>query len=228
MNEHGQPIGLPVTCALPRPRPAHIPLAGHWATLTPTRESDAQGLLDAFAEDTSGKGWTYLPDAPWISLADATAFCRMAQGSADPMFYTVTDRAGVISGFLSLLRIDPGVGSVEVGYIHFAPRLQRTPTATEAIFLLLSQCLDDLGYRRFEWKCDALNAPSRAAAQRFGFAPEGVFRNATVYKGRSRDTAWFAMTDGDWQDIRPRYAAWLSPENFDDKGQQIKRLQDCG
>ncbi|WGW03940.1 GNAT family N-acetyltransferase [Tropicibacter oceani] len=226
-NDLGQPIGLPVDRAFPRPRPTHEPLTGRFCTLTATREDHAQALLAAFAEDTSGAGWTYLPNAPWHGIDDAQAFCRMAQGSADPMFYTITDDHGVISGFCSLLRIAPEVGSIEVGFIHFAPRLQKTPAATEALFLLIDHAMTDLGYRRFEWKCDALNAPSRAAAERLGFTYEGTFRQATLYKGRNRDTAWFSILDGEWDTLKARFQRWLSPGNFLETGHQKRRLKDC-
>ncbi|WP_136443000.1 GNAT family N-acetyltransferase [Pacificoceanicola onchidii] len=226
-NDLGQPIGLPVEGAFPRPRPPHVPLAGWHVTLSPTREAHAEALLAAFAEDTTHAGWTYLPDAPWQGIADAEAFCRKAQGSADPMFYTITDSYGVISGFCSLLRIDPAVGSIEVGFIHFAPRLQKTPAATEAMVLLMRHAFDDLGYRRFEWKCDALNAPSRAAATRLGFTFEGIFRQATMYKGRNRDTAWFSILDSEWHALNVRFKVWLDQSNFDDDGNQKRRLQDC-
>ncbi|MFW2543426.1 GNAT family N-acetyltransferase [Primorskyibacter sp. 2E107] len=227
LNELGQPVGLPAEGSYPRPRPPHVPLAGHYVTLSPTRERHAQGLLDAFAEDTRGAGWTYLPDAPWQTLGDAEAFCRRAQGSADPMFYTITDDHGIIAGFCSLLRIDPAVGSIEAGFIHFAPRLQKTAAATEAMVLLLRHAFDDLGYRRFEWKCDALNGPSKAAAQRLGFTYEGTFRQATIYKGRNRDTAWFSILDGEWPALNTRFTNWLQATNFDASGKQIRRLQNC-
>ena len=125
-----------------------------------------------------------------------------------------------------LFRSDPANGVIEVGHLQFSPRLQRTPAATEAIFLLMRHAFDDLGYRRFEWKCDSLNAPSRAAAERLGFQYEGTFRQAVVYKGRNRDTAWYAIVDGDWPTIRAGFEAWLSPGNFDGVGRQRVRLAD--
>ena len=144
----------------------------------------------------------------------------------DPQFYCIEDAKGIPSGFCSLLRIDPNVGSIEVGYIHFAPRLQKTPLATEAMFLLMRRAFEDLGYRRYEWKCDALNAPSRAAAQRLGFTFEGIFRQAQVYKGRNRDTAWFSILDSEWPALKIRFERWLSLGNFSESGQQKQRLAD--
>lgn len=226
LNALGQPVGLPLDAAFPRPRPTHQPLTGRTVALSPTREIHAQPLLKAFSDDKIQAGWTYLPDAPWRGIDDARAFCRKAQGSADPMFYTITDNHGIVSGFCSLLRIAPDIGSIEVGFIHFAPRLQRTPAATEALFLLMDMAFSDLGYRRFEWKCEALNAPSRAAAERLGFTFEGIFRQATHYKGRNRDTAWFSILNSEWPTLLPRFRAWLSPDNFDQTGKQKHRLQD--
>ena len=124
----------------------------------------------------------------------------------------------------SYLRIDPANGSIEVGHIHYAPALQRRPAATEAMLLLMRHAFEDLGYRRYEWKCDALNAPSRRAAERLGFTYEGTFRQAAIVKGRNRDTAWYAITDQDWPALRSRLDRWLAPENFDAQGQQITRL----
>ena len=131
-------------------------------------------------------------------------------------------------GFCSFLRIAPRAGSIEIGFIHFSPALQGTVAATEAQFLMMRHVFDDLGYRRYEWKCDALNAPSRAAALRLGFSFEGLFRQALVTKGRNRDTAWFSMIDGEWPARRARFETWLDPSNFDAAGRQRKRLTDCG
>jgi len=142
------------------------------------------------------------------------------------MFYAVREKnSGRAQGVLSFLRIAPEAGSIEVGHINYAPILQRTPAATEAIFLL-ADWLFGAGYRRFEWKCDALNMPSRRAAQRFGFSYEGVFRQAAVVKGRNRDTAWFAMIDKEWPAMRSAYETWLAPSNFDANGKQRERLGD--
>jgi RimJ/RimL family protein N-acetyltransferase len=122
------------------------------------------------------------------------------------------------------MRIDRNHGVIEVGHINFAPRLQHTRQATEAIYLMMARAFDELGYRRFEWKCDHLNAPSRAAALRFGFTFEGIFRQAVVYKGRNRDTAWYSIVDGEWPAIKAAFEAWLDPANFDAQGGQVKRL----
>ncbi len=221
-----RPVGAPVTGAFPRPRPAHVPHIGRYVRLDPMRRSDGEGLFDAFAQDPDGLGWTYLPIYPWADVDAARQFCTDRQASADPMFYTLRDTAGIASGFCSLLRIAPEIGSIEVGYIHFAPRAQQTAMATEAMALLMRHAFDDLGYRRYEWKCDALNAPSRAAAARLGFTYEGTFRQASITKGRNRDTAWFSILDHEWPALREAFDAWLDPANFDGDGRQIRSLSD--
>lgn len=222
-NDHGQPVGLPVATPLPRPFPPHTGLMGQYCTLCAMREEDAPGLFDAYAEG-DGSDWTYLPDAPWTNLKQAADMCRAAQGTVDPQHYTILDAQNIVSGRCALLRIAPDVGSMEVGWIHFAPRLQGTTAATEALVLLMRYAFETLGYRRFEWKCDALNAPSRRAAERLGFTYEGTFRQATVYKGRNRDTAWFSIVDSEWPRLAARFERWLDPANFDDQGQQLCAL----
>jgi RimJ/RimL family protein N-acetyltransferase len=144
----------------------------------------------------------------------------------DPLFFAILDAAtGRPVGVASYLRIDPPSGSIEVGHLRFSPRLQRTPASTEAMYLMLARAFG-LGYRRYEWKCDALNAPSRAAALRLGLSFEGIFRQATVYKGRNRDHAWFAATDREWPALREAYERWLDPGNFDERGRQRTRLSE--
>jgi RimJ/RimL family protein N-acetyltransferase len=144
----------------------------------------------------------------------------------DPLFFAIVDRTtSAPLGVASWLRIDPRAGSIEVGHLHFSPRLQRTPHATEAMFLMMQRAFE-LGYRRYEWKCDALNAPSRAAAQRLGLSFEGVFRQAWVVKGRNRDTAWYAAIDTEWPALRAAFTPWLDPANFDAAGRQRTRLSD--
>ena len=223
-NEHGQPIGLPVDITLPRPAPDHRPLRGKYANLVPMCMEHAPGFFSAF---TQAAGWTYLgEEQPFIDLNDAQSRIETLSASKDPLFYTVLVNEQP-QGFLSLLRINPQAASIEVGYIHFAPALQATRAASEAQFLLMSHVFDDLGYRRFEWKCDALNAPSRKAATRLGFRFEGVFRQALVYKGRNRDTAWYSILDTEWPAQKARFTRWLSSDNFDDKGQQKIRLTEA-
>lgn len=222
-NAQGQPIGEALDVALPRPPLPRTPMVGRYCRLDPMAPDDAPEMFAAFAEDTEGRDWTYLPHGPFESAEAFADWLVPACESADPLFFTVRAR-GHIVGHASFLRIAPDQGSVEVGFIHFAPALQRTAAATEAMFLMMARAFDELGYRRYEWKCDALNAPSRRAAERLGFVYEGTFRQATHYKGRNRDTAWFAIIDKDWPAIRDALTAWLSPENFDADGRQRRAL----
>ena len=170
--------------------------------------------------------WDYLPYGPFASASAYHRWVKEMQGKTDPAFYAIcVQDSGQALGVASYLRISPEAGSIEVGHICLSPALQRRPSATEAMFLMMDHAFS-LGYRRYEWKCNALNLPSRRAAQRLGFSFEGVFRNHLVVKGRNRDTAWFAMIDSDWPPLREAFAAWLSPANFDANGKQRERLGD--
>ena len=169
--------------------------------------------------------WQYLPYGPFAGQAEFTTWLEQRAASADPLFYAVVDWESMRAlGMASYLRIKPEHGVIEIGHIWFAPELQRTRKATEAIFLLAKTAFDDLGYRRLEWKCDSLNVPSRRAADRFGFTFEGIFRQHMIVKGRNRDTTWFSMTDGEWPSRKAAFEAWLSPENFDGAGNQRRGL----
>lgn len=204
-------LGAPLPDWTPPPWPGPMALDGSYARLEPLMPGHAAALFAA--NSASDAIWDYLPYGPFPDEATYRAWVTTMAGKADPLFFAVIDRAsGEPGGVMSFLRIMPDLGSIEVGHICLAPRLQRTRAASEAIFLLADWVFRE-GYRRFEWKCDALNRPSRRAAERFGFSYEGVFRQATVVKGRNRDTAWFAMTDGDWQCLRPAWKAWLDPAN---------------
>ncbi len=175
--------------------------------------------------DHTGRNWTYLSADGFTSLDAFCDWLRSVSASADPMFHAILDgTSGDAVGLAAYLRIDPDNGSIEIGHLNFSPRLQRTPSATEAMFLMMRRAFDELGYRRYEWKCDALNAPSRRAAERFGFRFEGIFRQALVYKGRNRDTAWFSIVDGEWPALRAAYERWLGPDNFDPNGKQRQHL----
>ena len=224
-NDHGQPVGPPLNAWAPRAFPAPVRLAGRYCRLEPLSPEHAPALYEAVTRDASGRQWTYLSYGPF---AGPRAFADFVDATvADPGHVTLTivDAAsGRPAGWASYLRIDPAVGSIEVGGITFGAALQRTAAATEAMYLMAAHAIDDLGYRRYEWKCDDLNAPSRAAATRLGFAYEGTFRNATIYKGRSRDTAWFAITDDDWPSLRAAIRSWLDPATFDADGTQRRSL----
>jgi RimJ/RimL family protein N-acetyltransferase len=223
-----RPVG-PLVDPLPSgSRPDMRPLHGRWVVLEPvTAEAHARDLFDSFKDsDPEGDVWTYMPYGPWSSFEQFEAWVREKQTSRDPWFYAFIDRAtGKAVGMGSFMRCDAANGVIEIGHIWMSPGLQKTKEATEVIFLMIRHCFDDLGVRRLEWKCDALNAPSRKAALRFGFTFEGIFRQHLIVKGRNRDTAWFAMLDKDWQPIRTGFERWLRPENFDDKGRQKAKLQ---
>jgi RimJ/RimL family protein N-acetyltransferase len=200
-------------------------MSGRFSRLEPLDpRAHTEQLWAAFSRDVDGGNWTYLFHGPYDSIETFADWIRTAASSADPMFFTVIDLArGSAVGVASYLRIAPAAGSIEVGHINFSPLLQRTPAATEAMYLMMKHAFE-LGYRRYEWKCDALNAPSRAAAERLGLTFEGVFRQALVYKGRNRDSAWYSAIDKEWPALKAAFEAWLAPSNFDQKGGQKQSL----
>ena len=206
--------------------PGPMTLRGRYALLEPLAVAQAPALHAANAVDDGI--WRWLAYGPFAAEADYAAWVAGVADRPDPRFFAITDleaaEAGP-AGVGSLMRIDPANGAIEVGHVCLSPQLQRSRAATEAICLLAAWVFK-AGYRRFEWKCDAGNAPSRRAARRFGFAFEGVFRQHMIVKGRNRDTAWFAMTDRDWPEVEAAHRAWLDPGNFDEKGRQRDRLGD--
>jgi RimJ/RimL family protein N-acetyltransferase len=204
--------------------PERAELAGRHVTLRPVSVADAEALFEAGRDPAI---WTYLPYGPFESVEAMRARLAEIEDSLDPLFFSVV-RDGEPQGIVSYLRIDTEHGSIEIGHIWFGTPLQRTTAATEAIYLLGTHAMDELGYRRFEWKCNALNEKSRRAAERFGFTFEGVFRNHMVVKGQNRDTAWYSITDDEWPVIRAAFEAWLSPENFDENGAQRRPLRTKG
>jgi RimJ/RimL family protein N-acetyltransferase len=220
-NELGQPIGDPVGDWKTPTVPAREVMHGRYCRLEPLESRHAPDLWDAYARDVDHRNWTYLPYGPYRSLDDYAAWVERSRVLPDPMFFTVVTTRPV--GVASYLRIAPEAGSIEVGHINFSPLVQRTPAATESMYLMMKRAFE-LGYRRYEWKCDALNEPSRRAAERLGLQYEGIFRQATVYKGRNRDSAWYAAIDKEWPDLRARFERWLDPENFDADGTQRSRL----
>ena len=212
----------------PRAHPRHGAFAGTHVDLRPLELTDAPALFQAFAEDRAGTDWTYLPYGPFDDLAAFTDWLQTACLGTDPQFYVFTPKgAQAPQGMAALMRLEHTHGVAEVGHIHFAPALQRTPAATQGLFLLMDHCLADLGYRRFEWKCNALNEGSRRAALRLGFTFEGIFRQMNIFKGRSRDTAWFSILDREWPEIRAGFEAWLEANNFGNDGGQFKSLAEC-
>jgi RimJ/RimL family protein N-acetyltransferase len=216
-------LGEPVPDWTPPPRPGPDILEGRYARLE-RLDAERHGAEVHAANRASDAIWDYMPYGPFRSEAEWRAWAEGMAARDDPFFYAIRDLStGRAAGVASFLRISPEAGSIEVGHINLAPALQRTPAATEAMALMMGWAFG-AGYRRYEWKCDALNLASRRAAQRLGLSYEGVFRQATVVKGRNRDTAWFAAIDKEWPALRAAYEAWLDPANFDGAGRQRDAL----
>ncbi len=226
----GKPTGsLPIGPALPgwqpRPLPQRRSFAGRYCTLEPL-DPDAHGdaLFAALCDPAHDTLWTYLLTEPARNLRQWQQRLSQYAVSRDPLYLCIRNEHGRPAGIASYLRIAPEHGSIEVGHIHLSPSLQQTRAATEFQSLLMQHAFDDLGYRRYEWKCDSLNASSRRAAPRLGFRFEGIFRKAIVYKERSRDTAWYSITDDEWPRVRAAFESWLAPSNFSSDGRQLQSL----
>ncbi|MBW4047175.1 MAG: GNAT family N-acetyltransferase [Proteobacteria bacterium] len=220
------PLGTALPGWAPPPVPTHAVLRGKRARLEALRPGHCAALYRAFAADVAGRMWAYLPYGPFESARAYQAWVEGQCGGADPLFFAIVESSsGQPCGVAAYLRIDARNGCIEIGHLAFAPSLQRTVAATEALFLLLDHAFG-LGYRRVEWKCNALNAASRRAAQRLGFSFEGLFRQAAVVKGRNRDTAWYAVLDREWPTLRSAHLRWLAAENFDATGRQRLALAD--
>ena len=224
------PSTRPVVLALPRPRPGRVVLEGARVRVEPLDPERHGPDLYARGHDGSPeaeRSWLYLPYGPFASEAEHRSWLRAQAAGDDPLFFTIVrPQGGRALGVATLMTIEPGHGSIEIGHIWLGPNLQRTPAATEALFLLIAHALDDLGYRRMEWKCNAANAASRAAACRLGFIHEGVFYQHRIFKGRNRDTAWFSILDHEWPALRANFETWLDPANFTEGGQQRQSLGD--
>src|SRR5437762_13004294 len=225
-NDLGQPIGFPLPGWTPRPRPPRSPIEGRFCIVEPVDPArHAADLHAANSLDREGRNWTYLPYGPFDRLEDYRLWLDRTSAGDDPLFHAIIERrSGRAVGVASYMRIDPPARVIEVGGINYAPPLQRTPAATEAMYLMMRRVFDELGYRRYEWKCDSLNLPSRAAATRLGFTYEGLFRQAMITRGHNRDTAWFSIVDREWADLRAAFEAWLDPGNFDADGRQRRSL----
>jgi RimJ/RimL family protein N-acetyltransferase len=209
----------------PVPLPSPVTLSGHAVTLEPLNaERHAAALWKALRGHD--ELWTWLPYGPFASESDLRRHIEDRQAATGFVFLAIVPAAtGLAEGWASYMRMEPAHGVIEVGYVLFAPSLQRTAAATEAMFLMASHVFDQLGYRRYEWKCNAENLPSRRAAERLGFTFEGIFRQHMIIKGRNRDTAWFSMLDCEWPARKRAFAAWLAPENFYDEGRQRRSLE---
>jgi RimJ/RimL family protein N-acetyltransferase len=219
LNEFGQVIGEAVDWTPGEPL-VPVTLTGRTCRLEPLGEEHVDGLYAALCVDSSPSIWTYMPSGPY---ADRQAFAASldvlrATPAMVPLAIVLPD--GTPAGIATFLRIDHANGTAEVGYISYGAALQRTTAATEAMYLMAAHAFDVVGVRRYEWKCDDRNAPSRRAAARLGFTYEGTFRQVVVYKGRNRDTAWFSITDVEWPALRAEFRRWLDPANFDEAGQQ--------
>ena len=226
INEFGQPVGEMVAGWTGAERPEGQTLAGRTVRLEPLALGHRDPLHDAFRPAPPGH-WTYMP---WGPFATSEAYGEWVESSVrakNVEYLTICTIDGPPLGVAGYMNIDPDMGSIEVGGITFAPSLQGTVEATESMYLMMRHAFDDLGFRRYEWKCDSLNAPSRVAAERLGFLFEGTFAQHRVVRGRNRDTAWFGLTDQRWRtSVRPSLEAWLAPGNFDASGRQRHRLQD--
>ena len=222
----GQPIGFPVDHWTERARPPRTPMAGRYCRLEPLDAGrHAADLFEAYSEAPDERDWTYLVPRKPTSLAAYRDFLAAEAPSEDPLRFAVVDiGSGRAVGRVAMMRVDTLNGVIEVGGIMYSRRLQRKPAGTEAIYLVARRVFDELGYRRFEWKCDSLNAGSRAAAQRYGFTFEGIFRQAMIYHGRNRDTVWYSMLDREWPRARRAFERWLDPDNFDEHGRQRRSL----
>jgi RimJ/RimL family protein N-acetyltransferase len=230
VNEFGLPVGDVVEGWQPRPRPEPVTLTGRYVRVVPLSSAHYAELFKTVCGPDDADLWTYRPvDRPaslpdlWMHLA------AVLESPADVTFALVPtegEHAGLPAGLASYLRIEPRTGQVELGGVLFAKALQRTRAATESAHLLMRYAFDDLGYRRFEWKCDSLNEPSRRAAMRLGFAYEGRFRHHMITKGRNRDTDWFSVTDTEWPQLKAAHERWLDPANFDEAGRQRVALSD--
>jgi RimJ/RimL family protein N-acetyltransferase len=208
----------------PAERPRHTTIEGRYVTLQPL---NAGAHADTLFRSVQGHDslWDYMGDGPFPSREAFRASIENKSVLSDPLYFAVLDNQSTAAvGYASYLRIEPSHRVIEVGNILYTPRLQRTRGATEAMFLMARHAFEDLRYRRYEWKCNALNEPSRRAALRLGFRFEGIFQQHMIVKGRNRDTAWYAMLDGEWPDRKVAFEQWLSPENFDPEGRQIRRL----
>ena len=212
----------------PRPRPERLDFEGRYIRLEPLRAArHGSELYSASTVDDASERFRWLPEVPPSSPAEFEPWLRMAEASEDPLYFVVIDVAtGQVAGRQTLMRIEEKHGVIEIGNIYWGPLVSRRPASTEAFYLFAAYVFDTLGYRRFEWKCNNMNLPSKRAAQRYGMLAEGVFRQHMVVKGKNRDTAWFSMIDTEWPLAKRAFQAWLDPANFDDQGNQRKRLEE--
>lgn len=228
LNEHGQPIGFEMPNWAGAKHPGHVGMDGVYCRVEPLdADKHTADLFAAYSTDKTGALWTYNYIGPFEHEEDLRAWVEGASNVDDQPYFAIIDKnTNQAVGIASYMRIQQAAGVIEVGGITYSPLLQRHRAATEAMFLMMSRVFNELGYRRYEWKCDSLNAPSCRAAERMGFSPDGIFRQAAYYKGRNRDTAWFSLLDKDWPPVKRAFQRWLSEDNFDAQGQQRQKLND--
>ena len=228
VNEYGQMIGEPVDDT-PGVLPSLVRIKGRYTIIEALSvEKHAEDLLAVYGPDSPSDMWTYLFQPPVENLEELIVALKKMIERKDRFYYTIIDKVtGKALGTFSLMRIDQANRTIEVGAVTFSPAPKQTRMGTEAHYLLARYVFEELNYRRYEWKCDALNLPSRKAAERLGFVYEGTFRQAVIYKGRTRDTDWLSMIDKDWPKVKARFEAWLKSENFDEEGRQLKSLREC-
>lgn len=228
VNEFNQPVGKLVTGWKQALKPALQILSGEFCKLEPMDiDKHANTLFENLLIDNKGESWTYLPYGPFDNLTDFITWLKETMSEKDTLLYAVIDiKTNLPVGIAGYLRSNPKSGSIEVGHLHFSKLLKKSVVATEAMYLMMSNAFDNLNYRRYEWKCNDLNHASRSAALRLGFKFEGIFRQSDVLKNRNRDTAWFSIIDSEWPQLKDKFKKWLHHTNFDNQGQQKKRLQD--
>lgn len=225
-NRLGQPIGPSLEGWIARELPAREVMKGRFCALEPLEPArHAAELWAAVSRDPGGGLFTYLPYGPFESASAYRAWLESSCLGNDPLYFAIIESAGGCAvGLAAYQRAAPQAGVIEVAHLQFSPELQQTAASTEAMYLMMKRTFSELGYRRYEWKCDSLNAPSRRAAERLGFTFEGIFRQHVIYKGRSRDTAWYSILDSEWPAAERAFQAWLEPSNFDAAGRQIRSL----
>jgi RimJ/RimL family protein N-acetyltransferase len=228
-NQFGQIIADSIENWTTRQKPTKTTIQGKYCSLEPIEiNKHASKLFDSLAIENQGESWTYLPYGPFDTLDKFKDWLTETMSDNDTLLYAILDfETQQPIGISGYLRINPEHGAIEIGHLHFSKLLKQTPLATEAIYLMIRLAFDKLGYRRCEWKCNALNEPSRLAAERFGFKFEGIFRQSYVFKNRNRDTVWFSIIDGEWVRLKEKFETWLHPSNFNVAGKQILKLTEC-
>lgn len=227
-NEFGQIAGCPINNWQRVNTPSKTTLQGMYCVLEPLNlDKHSAKLFESLLLDNKGESWTYLPYGPFKNCDEFQAWLKVTTSEQDTLLYAIVDSKTLLPiGIAGFLRINPEHGVIEVGHLHYSTLLKKTPAATEAMYLMMRYVFKELGYRRYEWKCNSLNQASRNAALRLGFKFEGIFRQSNVFKNRNRDTAWFSIIDSEWPEIEKRFQHWLRPENFDASGNQKLRLKD--